>query len=265
MSAEWYEDYMDYDALHKYSIGETQVIALIDSGISEFQLSNINKSCSLVQDISEFDTNGHGTMMCSLIKGYDDIAGIAPNAKINSYKVVNSSGKIEPQILSEAICKAVQDNVTIINVSLGSYFDNEYVKNAVIKAYDSGITVVASSGDYETEDMLFPAKYDNCISVGAINKSLNIWDDTNAPEKCTILAPGTDIKTIDANKNVAYTSGTSQATALISGYISLLKDYGLKNNINIDNNILKDLLQNINNNRLTYKNSFETLKSCYAK
>ncbi|MDE6231899.1 MAG: S8 family serine peptidase [Lachnospiraceae bacterium] len=148
---------MNYDVLHNYSTGETQTIAFIDSGISDFQLSRINKNCSFVKDVSEYDTNGHGTMMCSIILGYDDIVGIAPHVKLNSYKVVGSSGKIEPEILSEAIHMAVQDNVTIINISLGSYFDNEFVKDAIIKAYDSGITVVASTGDYETGDMLFPA------------------------------------------------------------------------------------------------------------
>lgn len=259
-SKEWHEEYMKYDILHQYSVGETQVIALIDSGISDFQLRKVNKSCSLVKDTSECDTNGHGTMMCSLILGNENIVGIAPYAKLNSYKVVDSSGKIEPEILSEAINMAIKDKVTIINISLGSYFENELVKKAIESAYNSEITVVASSGDYETEDMLFPAKYSRCISVGAIDNELNVWNSTNAPKECTILAPGVDIKTIDADRKVAYTSGTSQATALVSGYIALLKDYASKNDKSVGNDIIKEILNNINQNKLTYMNSFEILK-----
>lgn len=134
------------------------------------------------------------------------------------------------------------------------------MKNAVTNANNQDILVIASSGDYETADMLFPPKYNNCISVGAINKNLESWESTNALKECTILAPGVDIKTLDVKKEYSYTSGTSQSTALISGYISLLKDYAMKKNIVLSNQSIRDILQKINKGDLSYCNAFENLK-----
>jgi len=63
----WIYDYVNYTNLHEYSKGESQKIAIIDSGVSEGLLSNENSSFSLVSD-NAHDINGHGTMMYSIIK-----------------------------------------------------------------------------------------------------------------------------------------------------------------------------------------------------
>lgn len=112
-------------------------------------------------------------MMYTLILGDTGVSSISPNVQLYSYKVVDSSGKVEPKILAKAIDKAVNDNVTIINISLGSYFDNKEIQTAIKNASEAGIIIVASLGDYETEiHSLYPARYNECISVGAIDKKL---------------------------------------------------------------------------------------------
>lgn len=226
---------MEYEKLHQYSTGENIVIALIDSGISEFQVENINKNIEKTTSNSMYDINGHGTMMCSILSGYNnEIEGIAPNAKINSYKVVGKDGAIKGDNLANAIIEAHKDNVDIINISLGSFHSNKKVKKAIDDAINDGIIVIASSGDYEAKDMLFPANQENVISVGAIDKNQDIWQNSNAYESCDILAPGVDILVIDNNQKIFSSTGTSQATALISGYVSLILSYAKEKECNID-------------------------------
>lgn len=256
----WYEEYMQYKNLHEKTEGKSQIIALIDSGVSNFQKSQVERNYNMLSNVDTFDENGHGTMMCSLILGGDQLLGIAPKSKIYSYKVVDESGKVAPQILAKAIDKAVQDKVTIINISLGSYFNNKKVKKAINNAANLGITIVASSGDYNTEDMLYPAKYKCCISVGAMDKKMNVWENTNAKDKCDILAPGVNVKTILNTRELVTTSGTSQATALISGYVALIKDYAIIKGINVTNEQIKELIQKINNKKITYLEGLEELK-----
>lgn len=226
ISRQWQVEYLNYEKLHLKSKGSTQTIAVIDSGILEFQSSQVVSNVNFTQDNIDFDVNGHGTMMCSLILGYKrSIIGIAPEANIRVYKVVGSDGKIEADILAKAIIKAIDDNVTIINISLGSYKLNDNVGKAINSAYQKGIIVVAAAGDYNANDMLYPAKMEQVISVGVINESGNAWEDTNAIQECDILAPGVSILTVNSEQEVFLSTGTSQATAIISGYISLLKDY----------------------------------------
>lgn len=251
-SENWHEDFMQYADLHSKTEGKSQIIALIDSGISEFQENKVDKNYNMISSEDVYDENGHGTMMCSLIIGGEGLQGISPQTKIYSYKVVDKSGKVTPEILADAIDKAVKDNVTIINISLGSYFDNKRIKESVKGAIESGIIVVASSGDYETEDMLYPAKYNNCISVGAIDENIHVWKKTNAKDQCDILAPGVDINTILNTGELEKTNGTSQSTALISGYIALIKDYARMCDIDIKTSQIKKILIDINNKKISY-------------
>jgi subtilisin family serine protease len=250
---QWQADFMKYDELHSYSNGENITIALIDSGISEFQEDEIDKSVVFAEDSVEYDTNGHGTMMLSLLRGYDDLVdGISPNATVYSYKVVGDTGVIHGDVLAKAIEQAHTDGVDLINISLGSYLENDTVLEALKNAWQDGIIIVASAGDYGANDMLFPANSEYVISVGAVNETGNVWDDTNLYTECDILAPGVSILTIDNNESTYYSTGTSQATAITSGYIALLLSYAKSNGVELGFDDVCAKLHRINNKESTY-------------
>ena len=255
----WVEKYMEYSRLHSLSKGKTQKIALIDSGISEFQLNNYEKSIVLAG--SDSDNNGHGTIMYSIIKGYEEkVLGISPDVEIISIKVMDTEEKVSPNNIIKAIEKAVEEKCTIINLSIGSYKYNKDVSDIIDKAINKGITVVASVGDYETYEMLFPANKDNVISVGSLSPNLVESDFNNAPDECTIIAPGDEIKGVDIQKQTIFTSGTSQATAIISGYVALLKDYSISNGKSLNNEEIISILDKINNKQLSYADALLSIK-----
>lgn len=256
-SGQWQVEQLNYHQLHLKSSGATQTIAVIDSGISEFQKSQVISNINLTQSNTDFDTNGHGTMMCSLLLGdTKNIMGIAPEANIQIYKIVDSDGKIEADILAKAINMAVDDNVSIINVSLGSYKLNNEVCEAINRAYQNEIIVVAASGDYNSDDMLYPARMEQVVSVGAIDEYGNTWEDTNAIQECDILAPGVSMLAINNEQEVFYSSGTSQATAIISGYISLLMDYANVKGKKLKLPDILNILNEINDGNINYLDGF---------
>lgn len=256
----WHVNHLDYENIHTYSTGKSQRIALIDTGVSEFQLRSNSKHLVTLVGNNQ-DNNGHGTMMYSIIKGYkQDILGIAPDAEIISIKVMNSDEKINPELMVRAIEKAIQLNSTVINFSIGSYKYNQAVSDMIDVAINKGITIVASSGDYSAADMMFPANKSGVISVGSISANNQISDFTNTPNQTTINAPGDEIKSIIPNGKIEFNSGTSQSTAIISGYVSLLRDYALQKHVNLSNDKIIKLLKSINDKKLTYVDAFSNLK-----
>lgn len=253
----WVTNYMDYHSLHEFSLGENQRIALIDSGISDFQykqsISTIHKS--LIG--SDADDIGHGTMMFSIIKGWGNgIMGIAPNSDILSIKVTDHDGTMNPSLVIDAIQLAIDNKCSIINLSLGTYVFNEDINIIITEAINQNITVVAASGDYMHDELLFPANVSGVISVGALTKDDKAWQYSNGKTICTILAPGDDIKVINMEEEIINTSGTSQSTAIISGYIALLKDYWDRNNVKYSNADIITLLEDINLQKINYKTPF---------
>lgn len=258
----WAINYIDYSYLHKFSLGDNQKIALIDSGISKFQNIKSTLHTSLLD--SNDDDIGHGTMMLSIIKGFNnDIIGIAPNADVLSIKVTNKDGTMKPNSVVDAIQLAIDNKCSIINLSFGTYVYNEDINKIIKEAINKNITVVAAAGDYMHNELLFPASISGVISVGALAKDGKPWHYSNGKDICTILAPGDEIKVMTKDAKIAYTGGTSQSTAITSGYIALLKEYWNKNNITYTNNDIIKVLKNINNKNINYKTPF--LKSLKYK
>lgn len=257
----WHVAYMDYKSMHEYSTGKSQRLAIIDSGISDFLVENNNNKENIVLVGDNKDNNGHGTMMYSIIKGYEDeVLGIAPDVEIVSIKVINSDEKIEPSIIAKAIQEAIKQEVTIINISIGSHKFNHEISDIIDDALNKGITIISSSGDYFQPDMMFPANKNGVISVGSLSANKKVSDFTNAPKDTIINAPGDEIKSINQFKDIEFNSGTSQSAAIISGYVSLLKDYAYQNNINLSNEEIQILLKDINDMNIKYVDAFSEIK-----
>ena len=248
---QWNSRYMNYNKLHKISTGDSQTIALIDSGISKFQ--DVKENIDLTKSKSSYDTNGHGTMIYSLIKGYSDkITGVAPDSKIISIKVMNSDESINPETIKNAIEIAIEKNVDIISLSLGSTKENRGIADKINEATIKGITVISSAGDYEQGFLLFPASLDNVISVGSIAANGRVSDYTNAPDETTINAPGEEILMVENNEKIIEANGSSEATAIITGYVSLLKDKSLKVGKQLTTSEIQKLLLKIKESDITY-------------
>ena len=100
--------------------------------------------------------------------------------------------------------------------------DND-LEDAVNEAYSKGIIVVAATGNDGRNRLLYPASYLNCISVGSINKSLDISSFSNYNVFMTMVAPGDDL-VFDINGEKITDSGTSFSAPLVSGTLALLKE-----------------------------------------
>jgi subtilisin family serine protease len=103
---------------------------------------------------------------------------------------------------------------------------------AILKeAERKGILIVAAAGNERSnidirKNAYYPASYglDNIITVGAINQNANIISSSNwGKNSVDIAAPGFRIKSTVPFSAAGHMTGTSQATAFVTGVAALIK------------------------------------------
>jgi thermitase len=130
----------------------------------------------------------------------------------------------------KAINYAVEHGAKIINYSGGGpeFSEDEYL--AIKKAEAQGVLVVAAAGNERqdtdlVENYYYPAAYrtSNIISVAATDISNNLLASSNwGKKKVDVTAPGENIYSTLPGGRFGNMSGTSQATAFVSGLAALL-------------------------------------------
>lgn len=129
--------------------------------------------------VTKHNTNcGHATAVAGVIAAYPHdnkgVLGINSNAEMISVDVMDDSEQSDVVCLIDAINVCIREDVDIINISLGINYDDDQLHSIIKKAYNKGIVIVAAIGNEYDEDILYPAVYDEVISVGSADKDKNI-------------------------------------------------------------------------------------------
>ncbi|MDQ0215917.1 subtilisin family serine protease [Oikeobacillus pervagus] len=153
--------------------------------------------------------------------------GIHPKAKILPIDVFNGEEGASDYVIAEGVLKAIEQKADVINMSLGGYMNSPVLEEAVKKAIETGITVVAAAGNESTDAYSTPASYEGVISVGSVNQDKLLSDYSNYGPSVDIVAPGEDVYStaFDLRKGSTYMklSGTSMASPVVAGVAALLK------------------------------------------
>ena len=210
-----------------------------------------------------FDDEGHGTHVAGIAAGNGDLKGVAPEAQIISYKVLDDAGQGNMSNVILAIEKAMDtkldsdtsNDIDVINLSLGRScygYDSEcgpddIISQAVDTAVDLGISVTVAAGNSGPDRRTIgsPATSRKAITVGAIRKNKTIpnfssrgpviWNSENI-KKPDIVAPGVNVcssrmfglRIDNRDECLGYkgnisADGTSMASPHIAGAIALIK------------------------------------------
>ncbi len=180
------------------------------------------------------DEHGHGSHIAGLISangsGPLSLKGVCPGVKIMPirYYNKNANGIVNLQNSIKSLQYAVKNGAQIINYSGGgAEFSNEEFE-AIREAEKKGILVVAAAGNERNnadKKQYYPAAYplNNIISVAAIQPNGRLISLSNwGVEKVHVAAPGENILSTLPNNSYGSMSGTSQATAYVSGIAALL-------------------------------------------
>ncbi|MEB2299583.1 S8 family peptidase [Lysinibacillus xylanilyticus] len=173
----------------------------------------------------------HGTHVAGIIGAAKDNGigghGINPKAKLLPIDVFNGNAGASDFAIAQGILYATEQGADVINMSLGGFGTSPLIEDAVQKAIDKGITIVAAAGNESTDTYAFPASYEGVISVGSTNDRNKLSDYSNYGPSVDLVAPGEDIYSTvrDEKKGSSFAkiSGTSMASPVVAGVASLLK------------------------------------------
>ncbi len=84
---------------------------------------------------------------------------------------------------------------------------------------------MAATGNEGRTSLSYPAKLNGVVAVGAIDESLEIWEDSNTGTGVTLAAPGVNIVEADSTEASGYAegTGTSDAAAYVSATAALIR------------------------------------------
>ncbi len=233
-------------------------IGLIDSGI-DFNHPDLSKNIldegqSFVPGVDDTqDILGHGTMVAGSIAANGVQLGVGPDLGLVPYKVFHD-GSAESFWIIEAIIQAVEDEVDVINLSLGTYKSSKSKEDkVVIKAYEkavkyakkNGVLVVASAGsngydiskpfdqDEESLNQIhLPGGMKHVLTVAATTKENTLASYSNYGKNVDLGAPGgdygpnfTENQVFDIGSMVLTTYPMDVQQSLFAVYMGLPKGY----------------------------------------
>lgn len=226
----WNIRLFDINKAWDYSQGEGVVVAVLDTGCDlehEDLKENLLNGYNFVEDNqTPEDINGHGTHVAGTIAASNNnkgMVGIAPKAKILPVKCLGDNGSGSTNWIAKGIKFAADNNADIISMSLGTSRKSNAIESAISYAIKKGCLVFCAAGnDGNSVDIQYPANSPNTISIGAVDKDLNICNFSCCGDSLDFLAPGQDIISCTPNNTYSKTSGTSMATPFAAGCAALL-------------------------------------------
>jgi minor extracellular serine protease Vpr len=193
-------------------------------------------------DNDPMDDHFHGTHVAGIAAANGTLKGVAPDANLVAYKVLDEwGGGWDSDIIAaiERACDPDQDPQTddaldVINLSLGGQGDpDDPVCQAIDNASGAGVICVCAAGNdgyNKFSTILSPGCAREAITVGATNKySLMASFSSKGPSnkiyaiKPDLVAPGEAIYSTIPPDSYGYLSGTSMAAPHVAGAAALLR------------------------------------------
>ncbi len=180
-----------------------------------------------------YDNHGHGTHIAGIVASTAN-AGLAPGTncqrvQIMPLKYYDNSGAGFNNLANtvRAIQYAVKAGADIINYSGGGSDPAASERAAIEDAHKKGILFIAAAGnDGHSNDQIpyYPASYglENIIGVASLNKQNQLLPSSNFGKTVQVAAPGLSILSTLPEGKFGTMSGTSQATAFVTGTAALL-------------------------------------------
>jgi len=209
--------------------GSEILVAVLDTGIDQDHEDLDGKvvvEANFTDSPTPGDTYGHGTHIAGIIAACGNngvgIVGVAPESQLMNVKVADDTGGCQASTVAKGIIWAVDNGASVINVSIEFKEPSPELEDAVNYAWSRGVVVIAAAGNEGSESPVYPACYENCIAVAAIRQDDTLAPLSNYGDWIDVAAPGFNIYSTLPDNSYGYKSGTSFASAYVSGLAALL-------------------------------------------
>ena len=233
------QEYFSYyhldSARQKGYTGKGITIALIDTPVDlsdpELAGANIVDKSRCTLDASQ-TSSPHGNSMAALLVSQK--YGVAPDATLYTYQTATNGaassgsckqGAKELDTIANLINQAIDDGAQIISISLSNNERGSEIKWAITRAINEGVIIVSSSGNEAIyDDFTHLGRWSGVVGVTAINTDGTFASYSSWGNGVVTAAVGGPVTIRDANTGeLTTTSGTSNATALVSGMLALAR------------------------------------------
>ena len=253
---------LDVQDAHRMSKGQGVRVAIIDTGI-DTEHPELAGRVELVrnyvdEDLERLRNDRHGTQVAGLIAAAANngigIVGVAPEVKLLALKAcwqdsAAESGRCNSFTLAQALAGALAARAQVINLSLVGPSD-PLLSALVGKARSAGIIIVGAAPKAAMAGA-FPSGLDGVLGV---------TEAEDASQSQFLRAPGRDIVTLVPQGHYDYASGSSLATAQVSGVVALL----LQKNRKLSVEALRTILLKSTDQRQTARGPVTSVNACAA-
>jgi subtilisin family serine protease len=254
---------LDVAEAHNFSRGAGVRVAIIDTGVDTRHPDLVGRT-QLTRNYIDTDEvafrgDRHGTQVAGLIAAAANngvgIVGVAPDVHLMAYKAcwqasATTAGRCNSFTIAQALADALAAKAQVINLSLVGPSD-PLLEALIAKAIASGVIVVGAVSD--DPRFGFPAKLPHVLPVAEAETAGDKGDDI-------LRAPARDIVTLVPNGHYDFASGSSLATAQVTGVVALL----LARNQKLGINRLRELLSQSTENHDTTRGPFRSVNACVA-
>ncbi|MGA8818464.1 MAG: S8 family serine peptidase [Xanthobacteraceae bacterium] len=210
---------------HRITNGDKVVVAVIDSEI-DFKQPNLAGAIADRYDAGCGATaaDPHGTGMAGAIVSHGQLMGIAPRASIIAICAFGGTGHPNANTVKiiNGLDYAIQHGARIVNMSFAGPRDPA-LSQALQIAREKGILLIAAAGNAGPKSPpLYPGADPSVMAVTATDEHDRVFNGANQGSYVTVAAPGVNILVPAPEGGIQFTTGTSVATANVSGVAALL-------------------------------------------
>lgn len=203
------------------------LVAVLDTGADGRSVDlrgalRVDLARSFVDDTPLIDRSGHGTHVAGIIAATTGnglgIAGVA-NARLMIVKIADAQGRASTSTLVRGIRAATASGAKIINLSFGGSGFSQLEQNAILDARGEGVLVTAAAGNSGQggNQREYPGAYRHVLAVAGVGGDGQVIPESTRGPQVALAAPGRRILSLAPRGRLARRTGTSMATAVVSG------------------------------------------------
>src|SRR5215475_1131892 len=210
---------------HRLATGNRVLVAVIDSGVDASHSDLADAVVANLDAATDTAPHPHGTGMAGAIAAHRSMLGTAPRVgllTVQAFSTRSNNADATTFNIIKGLDWAVERGARVINMSFAGPSDPR-LREALARVAKRGVVLVAAAGNAGPQSPpLFPAAEPNVIAVTATDVDDKLFSGANRGTYIAVAAPGVDVLAPSVNGTYQFTTGTSVASAQVSGVVALL-------------------------------------------
>jgi subtilisin family serine protease len=213
---------------HRLALGRNVAVAVIDSAVDVRHPDLEGAAVRAFDVVGDKDAKPdfHGTAIAGIIRSRGVVEGVAPQAELMAVRAFLTRPGALPETTTDHLLAAIEwavgNGAKVLNMSFVGP-RNSALQEMLEAASRKGVVLIAAAGNAGPKaPPAFPAAFPGVIAVTAVDAADRRYRHANRGRYISIAAPGVDVLApVDGGKHELL-SGTSFATAYVSGIAALL-------------------------------------------